>query len=39
MKKRSNLVDYLYLIVLDIRDFDQKPRIPIRRIRIINIYD
>ena len=39
MKKRSDLIDYSYLMVLDIRDFDQKTRIPIRRIKIINVYD
>ena len=39
MKKRSDLIDYSYLIVLDIRDFNQKIRIFIRRIRIMNIYD
>ena len=39
MKKRSDLIDYPYLIVLDIRDLDQKIRIPIKRIRVVNIYD
>ena len=39
MKKRSNLINYLYLIILDIRDLDQKTRILIKRIKIINIYD
>ena len=39
IEKRSDLIDYSYLIVLDIRDLDQKIRIPIRRIRVINIYD
>ena len=39
MEKRSDLVDYPYLMILDIRDFDQKIRILIRRIRVINIYD
>ena len=39
MEKRSDLVDYSYLIILDIRNFDQKTRILTRRIRVINIYD
>ena len=39
MEKKSGLVDYPYLIMLDIRDLDQKIRIPIRRIRVINVYD
>ena len=39
MKKRSNLINHPYLIILDIRDFDQKTRIPIRRIKVINVYD
>ena len=39
MEKRSNLIDYPYLIILDIRDLDQKTRIPIKRIRVMNIYD
>ena len=39
MKKRSDLVDYPYLIVLNIKDLDQKIRIPIRRIKVINIDD
>ena len=39
MEKRSDLVNYPYLIILDIRDFDQKTRIPTRRIKVMNIYD
>ena len=39
MEKRSDLIDYPYLIVLDIRDLNQKTRIPIKRIKVINIYD
>ena len=39
MEKRSDLVDHPYLIILDIRDLDQKIRILIRRIKVINIYD
>ena len=39
MEKRSDLVDYSYLIILDIRDLDQKTRIFIRRIKVINVYD
>ena len=39
MKKRYDLVNYPYLIVLNIRDLDQKTRIPIRRIKVINIYN
>ena len=39
MEKRSDLVNYPYLIILDIRDFNQKIRILIKRIKVINIYD
>ena len=39
MEKKSDLVDYFYLKILDIKDFNQKIRIPIRRIRVINVYD
>ena len=39
MEKRSNLIDHPYLIILNIKDLDQKTRIPIKRIKIINIYD
>ena len=39
IKKRSDLVDHLYLIILDIKDLNQKIRIPIRRIRVMNVYD
>ena len=39
MKKRSDLIDHFYLIILDIRNLDQKTRILIRRIKVINIYD
>ena len=39
MKKRSDLVNHPYLIILDIRDLDQKIRIPIKRIRVINVYN
>ena len=39
MKKRSDLVDYPYLIILDIRDLNQKIRISIRRIKVMNVYD
>ena len=39
MEKRSDLIDYLYLIILDIRDLNQKTCILIKRIRIINVYD
>ena len=39
MEKRSDLIDLSYLIVLDIRDFDQKTRILIKRIKVVNIYD
>ena len=39
MEKKSNLVNHPYLIILDIRDLNQKTRIPIKRIRIINIYN
>ena len=39
MEKRSNLIDYPYLMILNIRDFDQKIRISIKRLRVINIYN
>ena len=39
IKKRSDLIDHPYLIVLNIGDFNQKTRIPIRRIKVINIYN
>ena len=39
MEKRSDLIDYPYLIILDIKDLNQKIRISIRRIRVVNIYD
>ena len=26
-------------MALDIRDFDQKTRLPLRRIRVVNVYD
>ena len=39
MEKRSDLVDHPYLMVLDIRDLDQKTRIPTRRTRVVNVYD
>ena len=39
MEKKSDLIDYFYLMILDIRDLDQKTRILIRRIKIVNIYD
>ena len=39
MEKRSDLVNYPYLIILNIKNLNQKTRIRIKRIRIINIYD
>ena len=39
MEKRSDLIDHPYLMILDIRDLDQKIRIFIRRIKVMNIYD
>ena len=39
MEKRSDLIDYPYLMILNIRDFNQKTRIPIKRTKIMNIYD
>ena len=39
MEKRSNLVEYFYLIILDIKDFNQNIYILIKRIRIIDIYN
>ena len=39
VEKRSDLIDHPYLMVLDIKDLNQKTRIPIRRTRIMNIYD
>ena len=39
MEKKSDLINYFYFLILDIKDLNQKIRIPIKRIRIINIYD
>ena len=39
MENRSDLVDHLYIMVLDIRDLDLKTRLPIRCIRVVNVYD
>ena len=39
MENRSDLIDYLYIIILNIKDFDLKTRLPTRYTRIINVYD
>ena len=39
MEKRFDLVDYLYLIILDIKDLNQKICILIKRIKVMNVYD
>ena len=39
VEKRFNLIDYLYVITLNVKDLDQKTRLPLRRIRIVNVYD
>ena len=39
VEKRSNLVDHPYVIILNIRDLDQKTRLPLKRIRVVNVYD
>ena len=39
IEKRSDLINYFYLIILDIKDLDQKIRILIKRIKILNIYN
>ena len=39
IEKRSDLIDYLYVIILNIKDFDQKIRLLLKRIRVVNVYD
>ena len=39
IKKRSDLVDYSYVMALDIRYFDQKTRFSLKRTRVVNVYD
>lgn len=39
VENRTNLVNHLYFLVLDIRDLDGKSYRPTRRARVINIYD
>ena len=39
IEKRSNLINYLYVIILDIKDLNQKTRFSLRRIKVVNVYD
>ena len=39
IEKRSDLIDYLYVIILDVRDLNQKIRLFLRRIKVVNVYD
>ena len=39
IKKRSDLVNHPYVMTLDIKDLDQKTRLPSKRIRVVNVYD
>ena len=39
VEKRSDLIDYLYVITLDVRDLNQKTRLLSKRIKIVNVYD
>ena len=39
VEKRSDLINYLYVMILDVRDFDQKTRLFLRRIKVVNVYD
>ena len=32
-------MNHLYVMILNIRDLDQKTRLPLKRIRIVNVYD
>ena len=38
MKNKSDLINYLYIIILDIKDFDLKTKLPIRYTKIINVF-
>ena len=39
IEKRSNLINHLYVIILDVKDFDQKIRLSLKRIKVVNVYD
>ena len=39
MKNKSDLVDYLYTIIINIRDFDLKTKFFIKHTKIVNVYD
>ena len=36
---KSDLRNYLYLITLDIRNLNQKTRLLLRRIKVVDVYD
>ena len=39
MENKSDLVDYLYIIILDVKDLDLKTRLLIKYTKIVNVYD
>ena len=39
MENRSDLVEYLYIMTLDIKDLDPKTRLSIKYIKVVNVYD
>ena len=39
MENRSDLVDHLYIMILDVKDFDLKTRLLIRCTKVMNVYD
>ena len=39
VEKRSDLVDHPYVMALDVRDLDQKTRLPSKRTKVVNVYD
>ena len=39
MKKRSNLINHPYVMILDIKDLNQKIYFSLKRIKVVNVYD
>ena len=39
IEKRSNLIYYPYVIILNIRNLNQKIRLSLKRIKVVNVYD
>ena len=39
IEKRSNLINHSYVIILNIKDLNQKTRLSLRRIKVVNVYD